>query len=237
MSLLQQPRFNSELSFALAFAAAVLVTLLLFYTMHVMISGRSGGLKSTESGPIIEFVHLKPDDSVATKNRLRPERPKLQKSMPPMPSRAMPGAAKPAMPKPQMAMPAPAGIKLQGGPFLGSVGQPGPAAAGKPGAGAPGAGAAGGFSANEDLVPLARIAPRYPRRAALEGIEGWVKIEFTVLEDGSVADPVVTEAKPGHIFNREAIRAILRWKFRPKLVDGKPVKQRASQTISFKLAK
>jgi protein TonB len=131
-----------------------------------------------------------------------------------------------------MEMPALEGIKLQGGPFLGAFGKPGATTVGEPGVGA-----VGDFSADGDVVPLTRIAPRYPRKAALKGIEGWVKVEFTVLEDGSVADPVVLDAKPGRIFNRAAIKAILRWKFRPKLVDGKPVKRRASQTISFKLDK
>ena len=66
-------------------------------------------------------------------------------------------------------------------------------------------------------------------------IEGWVKLEFTVLEDGSVGDVKVLEAEPGRIFNSAATRAILRWRFKPKVVDGKPVQRRATQTIDFKL--
>jgi protein TonB len=81
------------------------------------------------------------------------------------------------------------------------------------------------------------VAPRYPRKAAMRGIEGWVKVEFTILEDGTVADAKVIDAQPRSIFNREAVRAVLRWKFKPKIVDGKQVRRQATQTISFKLDK
>jgi protein TonB len=37
------------------------------------------------------------------------------------------------------------------------------------------------------------------------------------------------------LFDREAIRAILKWKFKPRVVDGEAVERRATQTIDFKL--
>jgi protein TonB len=42
---------------------------------------------------------------------------------------------------------------------------------------------------------------------------------------GGVEDVKVIEAEPKRIFNREAIRALRKWKYRPKMVDGKPQKQ------------
>lgn len=225
MSLLQQHRYTSESRVVLAFLAALLVTLLLFYTMHFMISGSRSGIQPVVSGTVVEFVRLRQDKNAVLKNRLRPERPQPPQSPPKPPGKKLARLDNPVTPKLHMEMPALEGIALQGGPFLGAVGRPGAD------------GGAGDFNVDGDVVPLTRIAPRYPRNAALKGIEGWVKVEFTVLEDGSVADPVVLDAKPGGIFNRAAIKAILRWKFKPKLVDGKPVKRRASQTISFKLDK
>jgi protein TonB len=232
MALFQQSRYANPPKVLLAFAAALLVTLLLFYTMHYMISGKSAGLRPPESGTIIEFVRLKQDQDAILKDRHRPERPPPAQSVPTLPNNKPARQNKPVTPNLRMEMPALEGIKLQGGPFLGAVGKPGTTTVGEPGAGA-----VGDFSADGDIVPLTRIAPQYPRKAALKGIEGWVKLEFTVLEDGSVVDPVVLDAKPGRIFNRAAIKAILRWKFRPRQVDGKPVKRRASQTIDFKLEK
>jgi protein TonB len=47
----------------------------------------------------------------------------------------------------------------------------------------------------------------YPREAAISGIEGWVKVEFTITAIGTVKDPRVIDAEPARVFNREAIRA------------------------------
>jgi protein TonB len=33
------------------------------------------------------------------------------------------------------------------------------------------------------------------------------------------------------------LKAILKWKFKPKLVDGQPVERQATQEIEFKLAR
>ena len=52
---------------------------------------------------------------------------------------------------------------------------------------------------------------------------------------GSVRDPQVIDSKPPRVFDREAIRAILRWKFKPRVIDGTAVSRRAVQTIDFNL--
>ncbi len=76
-----------------------------------------------------------------------------------------------------------------------------------------------------DATPIVRIEPKYPVQAARDGLQGWVKMRFTILEDGSVGDVEVVEAEPKRVFDREAIRALKRWKYSPKVVDGKAVKQ------------
>ncbi len=65
--------------------------------------------------------------------------------------------------------------------------------------------------------------------------EGWVKVKFTITPTGTVANPEVVDAKPRRIFDREAIRAILKFKFKPKVVNGQGVEQVATQTIEFDL--
>jgi protein TonB len=90
-------------------------------------------------------------------------------------------------------------------------------------------------TAEGDIIPVVVIRPVYPRDAAISGIEGWVKIEFTITEVGTVKDPQVVDAKPARVFNRAAIRAILKWKFKPRVVDGVAVDRRASQIIDFTL--
>jgi protein TonB len=89
--------------------------------------------------------------------------------------------------------------------------------------------------AEGDVVPVVIIRPLYPREAALAGIEGWVRLEFTITATGAVRDPRVVDAQPPRIFNREAIRALLKWKFKPRVVDGVAVQRRATQVIDFSL--
>jgi protein TonB len=86
-----------------------------------------------------------------------------------------------------------------------------------------------------DIIPLVVIRPMYPRDAAMKGIEGWVKVEFTITEIGTVKDPRVIDSEPPRIFNREALRAILKWKFKPRVVDGVAVERPATQIIGFDL--
>ena len=89
--------------------------------------------------------------------------------------------------------------------------------------------------AEGDIIPVVVIRPMYPREAAMAGIQGWVKVEFTITEAGTVKDPRVIDAQPPRVFNREAIRAILKWKFKPRVVEGIAVERRATQVIDFTL--
>jgi protein TonB len=85
------------------------------------------------------------------------------------------------------------------------------------------------------VVPLVRVPPKYPARAASRHIEGWVKVEFTIQTDGSVDDAVVVGSEPENIFNDAALTAIGKWKFKEKIVNGVAVPQRAVQRLQFKL--
>lgn len=90
---------------------------------------------------------------------------------------------------------------------------------------------------NADLTPIVMIEPRYPPKAAIAKIEGWVTVEFTVNEQGQVTHAKVLKARPASIFDSAALRAIKKSKFKALVVDGKTVAQRATQTFEFKLDK
>ncbi|AWB69059.1 energy transducer TonB [Saccharobesus litoralis] len=83
---------------------------------------------------------------------------------------------------------------------------------------------AGGFT-NGDAAPIVRVEPRYPAAAARNGIEGWVSLQFSINELGAVEDVLVIEAQPKRVFDREAKRALSRWKYKPQVIDGVPQKQ------------
>lgn len=76
-----------------------------------------------------------------------------------------------------------------------------------------------------EATPIVRIEPKYPVQAARDGKEGWVKLSFTINEVGGVEDVKVIEADPKRVFDREARRALGKWKYRPKIENGKPMKQ------------
>jgi len=202
----------------LAIIGAVLMALTLFYAMHFMISQGKGRINKSEDYSVVDFVRLKRDSETRLKKRVIPKKPPLPKEPPPPPKLSVAQENNVAMPNLKMDMPRISNTGVAGGPFMGGMGS--------------GSGVAQG---DGELIPLVKIAPRYPRKAAMNKKEGWVKVEFTVTELGTVADVKVVDAKPRRLFDRAAKKAILKWKFKPRIVDGKAVPRRAVQTIEFKL--
>ena len=83
-------------------------------------------------------------------------------------------------------------------------------------------------------VPIFQVPPQYPRRAAERGIEGCVVLKYVVTEVGSVRDPQVVQSIPQGIFDRAAIRAALRYKYKPLIRDGVAVAvEGVRQRITF----
>jgi len=94
----------------------------------------------------------------------------------------------------------------------------------------------GGGNDRDVLVQL-RIPPLYPPSAESRGIEGWVRVQFTITATGSVRDARVVSAEPRGVFDEAALTAIARWRYNPRIVDGVPVESVGMQTeIQFELA-
>lgn len=83
--------------------------------------------------------------------------------------------------------------------------------------------------------PLSMDPPTYPRDALRKREQGYVIVEFTINTDGGTEDITIIEAEPRHTFDRQAQRAVTRWRFEPALRDGRPVSQRIRHTIEFTL--
>ncbi len=207
---------TSGFRYFVSIALAVVVTLAAFYLMYRLIAGQDGNREELEQPVGIYFGPIKIDDRIETRDRRRPPPPPPPETLPPPPQMEIARVEQQVREMPQLDMPD-LDISLRGsGPFL------------------------GGFTQVErteegDIVPLLRIQPQYPRDAAMNQIEGWVRVEFTIDETGSVRSPRVVESRPPRVFDREAIRAILRWKFKPRVVDGVPTSRQITQTIEFNL--
>ena len=82
-----------------------------------------------------------------------------------------------------------------------------------------------GAPKNLNALPMVRVPPNYPTKAALEVIEGWVNLAFSIDPLGKVFDVNVVDAEPKRIFDREAKKALKKWKYKPRIVEGKAVTQ------------
>ncbi|MFP3367304.1 energy transducer TonB, partial [Pseudoalteromonas sp. SIMBA_148] len=72
-------------------------------------------------------------------------------------------------------------------------------------------------------LPIVKVAPVYPRRALSPRIQGYVIVEFTVTKQGTVRDPQVVKAEPESLFDRAAMDAALKLKYKPRVVNGEAV--------------
>jgi protein TonB len=75
--------------------------------------------------------------------------------------------------------------------------------------------------------------PAYPKRAERDGIEGDVLVAFDVLENGQVANPQIVKGPTE--FHEVVLKVALTWRFQPATLGGKPVKQRRTKLVSFRL--
>lgn len=207
------PRNFTMQSRALAtLPGAVLITIALFFLMHQLIVTGKQALTEVVSTTVINFTRVERDETPETIIRETPERPDKPEVAPPLPNMAIDTSVTPGAAGfgtvPVMA----ADPNIGGGPLT-----------------APSDG---------DAIPLVRVPPQYPAGAVTRGIEGWVQLEFTISPTGRVVDPQVIAASPPTTFDRAATRALSRWKYQPKLVDGQPVARCCNQVvITFELDK
>jgi protein TonB len=195
-----------------AFAGLVLA-LALFWLMQVLISGGNATLSRAESEPLIEFVRLKHETETRLRERVLPDKPQPPKALP-RPQLSVARQRQAVAPRLSFTADFDLPVVLSSGPYLG---------------------AAVALELDSGFMPLSRTPPRYPYQAKRRGIEGWVRVAFTVTESGSVEDVVVEEADPPGVFEQAATAAVYTWKFKPRIVDGRATAGRAEQVVEFRL--
>ena len=81
-------------------------------------------------------------------------------------------------------------------------------------------------SGDGEYLPIVKVAPIYPRRAQTRGITGFCIVTYTVTTTGAIRDPYVeneTDCSPKGIFERASIKAALKFKYKPRVVDGQAI--------------
>lgn len=204
-----QPTPAQTLSKASAsIAIGAVVTLAAFAFMDYLISSDDRAPAEVKPPIVFEIMQDRPDSETKIKTRPLPPPPQ-PKAQPPRPQTMTPAEVT----GPQIGI---------GGPEIEFENTPINTA----------------FVAQQDTgaTPIVRIDPKYPVDAARDGKEGWVEMAFSIDKAGNVIDATVINAEPKRIFNREALRALKGWKYRPKIENGQAVVQTGLQVVlEFKI--
>ena len=229
------------------FLIAVLINWGLFSLMQRMTHAESIEREITET-ITLDFVRVQKEETAPEiKRRELPQKPPPPDKPPPPPEAPTPVVKVPPPPTapplrvPKIDMP----LQVTGTPYLGDFSadkpipapavaavvkpQPKPAPRPKP--------AAPAVTSSNEVVAVYTTKPKYPRAASRRGLEGVVTVSFTITAAGTVINPRVVKATPKNTFNKAALKAIAKWKFKPRLENGKAVSRQATQEIVFKLAK
>lgn len=195
--------------YAFSIVIGTVVTLSLLFIMQLLIVTGKQALTDPRDRHKLEFVRVKKNENVNTQD-LTPEKPPKPPETPPeTPPQDMDNID----------------------PDAPSIDIPAPTVSADTNIGGPG----GMNIAEGDYLPIVRVAPVYPARALSRGLEGFVDMSFTVTSAGTVKDPIVLQSTSS-LFERAATRAVLKFKYKPRVVDGVPVEVSGVKTrITFQL--
>lgn len=195
--------------YAFAIVVGVAVTLSLLFVMQLLIVTGKAALTEPSERYMLEFVRVRRNENINTDD-YTPEKPPKPPEVPPEVPPQDFDSVDPNAP---------------------SINVPPPSVAQNVDIGGPG----GMNIAEGDYLPIVRVAPVYPARALSRGLEGYVDLEFFVTPAGTVRDPVVSFSTSS-LFERAALRAVLKFKYKPRVVDGVPVEVPGVKTrITFKI--
>ena len=185
------------------------VTISLLFVMQLLIVTGKQALTDPRERHKLEFVRVKRNENLNVEDIVPEKPPKPPETPPETPPQEMDNI-NPDAPTINVAPPSVSANTDIGGP--------------------------GGMNIAEgDYLPIVRVAPVYPARALSRGLEGFVDLSFTVTTTGTVKDPIVLQSTSS-LFERAAVRAVLKFKYKPRVVDGVPVEVPGVKTrISFML--
>jgi len=195
--------------YAISIIIGSFVTISLLFVMQLLIVTGKQALTDPRERHKLEFVRVKRNENLNVEDIVPEKPPKPPETPPETPPQDMDNI-NPDAPTINVAPPSVSANTDIGGP--------------------------GGMNIAEgDYLPIVRVAPVYPARALSRGLEGFVDLSFTVTTTGTVKDPIIIQSTSS-LFERAAVRAVLKFKYKPRVVDGVPVEVPGVKTrISFML--
>lgn len=190
----------------------IIVTIVIFLIIQSLITQGSGIDKDRNNPNYVDFIRIKQDDTLQERKRTIPDKPPTPKR-PPQPQIELDVSKPPPVAKLDFEMPDFSLPTDFSGAFLSNLESMG--------------------SGISQLIPIVKVAPRCPREAQINGINGSVKMLLTVSATGRVNNIVIQSFKPSRVFNSEAIKAVKRWQFKPKTIDGIAVDQKGELEVEF----
>ena len=182
--------------YAFSIVIGSFVTLSLLFVMHLLIEYGESAVTKERTRHNLDFVRVKRNEALNTEDFTPEKPPKPPETPPETPPQDMDNLD-PNTPTINIAPPPISADTNIGGP--------------------------GGMNIAEgDYLPIVRVAPVYPARALSRGLEGHVDLSFTVTAAGTVRDPLILFSTSS-LFERAATRAVLKFKYKPRVVDGIPV--------------
>jgi len=180
--------------YAVSISLGTAVTFGLLFIMQLLIATGRTAITDSQNFRIADFVRVERSEVVESKKD-KPEKPPEPEVPPEMPAPEMTSNFDNAM---AVSVSAPT---IQANLNIGGV----------------------GFGVSDgEYLPIVKVAPVYPARALSRGLEGYVIVEFTVTRSGTTRDAFVVEST-STMFERAAVEAALKFKYKPRVIDGEPV--------------
>jgi protein TonB len=90
----------------------------------------------------------------------------------------------------------------------------------------------GATPGRENPVPVRMVEPDYPIELRRQGVSGIVMVKCTVDDQGNVAETSVAKTS-NEAFDKSALAAVKKWKFKPARQDGNPISVQVTIPIKF----
>jgi len=178
----------------ISLTSGTIITFALLWLMQFLIATGKEALTDANEFRMLDFIRVRQEEMIEQKDRKPPKPPEVEEKPPEMPPPQL-DSLDPTAPK----------INLGAIDVRFEIGLGGT-----------------DFNVDGEYLPIVRVEPMYPRRAQSRGIEGFCDMEFTVTQTGEVIDAVAINCSSS-VFENASVKAVLKWKYKPRVVNGEPI--------------